>query len=433
MNTQRTARQRLFVTVGVLAVALGLGIGRSELVVIGAPILVAVALGAVTDRPPAVRMTGSLNRRRALEGEVVELQLTLDAAERVGRVEVTAGVPAGMEVVAAELEDVPVTVDGDAVAIVLPAGESRLSVSIRCLQWGTYRLDGIELRTRSLTGIHSYVLRLEESPQLKVFPHVATLRRLLEPIETRLGFGDLVSRTRGAGFEYADLRPYVPGDDPRSINWRVTGRATEPWITERHPERNADIVFMLDTFAEARRGVDQTLDMAVRAVASLVEAHGRRLDRVGLLAYGEPVRWLQPGMGDRHRYRVLDMLMESQLVWQQYWRGLGNVPDRSLPTNSLVIGLSPLLDDRMVRALADVRGRGYDLAVIELEPGDYLPAPRSNPARLARRIWSLERNHIRDKFERQGVVVVPWRLEDPFPMAVLQADIFRRRLARAPV
>jgi uncharacterized protein (DUF58 family) len=190
---------------------------------------------------------------------------------------------------------------------------------------------------------------------------------------------------------------------------------------------------MLDTFAEARRGVDQTLDMAVRAVASLVEAHGRRLDRVGLLAYGEPVRWLQPGMGDRHRYRVLDMLMESQLVWQQYWRGLGVVPDRSLPTNSLVIGLSPLLDDRMVRALADVRGRGYDLAVIELEPGDYLPAPRSNPARLARRIWSLERNHIRDKFERQGVVVVPWRLEDPFPMAVLQADIFRRRLARAPV
>jgi uncharacterized protein (DUF58 family) len=433
VNSHRTARQRLFLIVGVLTVSLGLGVGRSELVVIGGPMLVIVALGAVADRPPAVRLSGILNRRRALEGEVVELQLTLVAAERVGRIEVVASVPAGIEVLAAEWEGVPVAIDGNVVAMVLPAGERRLSVSMRCVQWGTYRLDGIELRARSLTGIHAYVWRLEESLQLKVFPPVATLRRLLEPMETRLGFGDLVSRARGAGFEYADLRPYVPGDDPRSINWRVTGRATEPWITERHPERNADVVFMLDTFAEARRGVDQTLDMAVRAVAALVEAHGRRLDRVGLLAYGEPVRWLQPGMGDRHRYRVLDMLMESQLVWQQYWRGLGVVPDRSLPTDSLVIGLSPLLDDRMVRALADVRGRGYDLAIIELEPDDYLPAPRDNPERLARRIWSLERSYIRDRFERQGVVVAPWSLEEPFPMAVLQADVFRMRLARAHV
>jgi uncharacterized protein (DUF58 family) len=431
VTTTSTRRLRLFLVVGVLAVALGLGTGRPELVAIGSPFLVLVGVGAVTEPEPGLAVSAALNRRRALEGERVTLELAVGAARPIRRIDVLIPLPDGVELIDAGLDGEPAVIDDGVVVTSLPAGSSRIEIGLHCVHWGTYRFDRVEVRSRSLTGTHARSIRADGVLQLKVFPAVAVLRRLLEPIETRLGFGDLVSRARGAGFEYADLRVHVPGDDPRSINWRVTARAGEPWITERHPERSADVVFMLDTFAEARRGVDQTLDLAVRAVTSLTEAHGRRLDRVGLLAFGEPVRWLQPGMGDRHRYRVLDTLMESRLVWQQYWRGLGAVPRRSLPADALIIALSPLLDDRAVRALADVRGRGFDLAIIELELHDYLPAPRNDTDAIARRIWSLERDHIRHRFERQGVVVTPWSVGDPFPNAILQADSFRRRLLRA--
>lgn len=433
MTSSRTARQRLFLIVGSLAVTAALGIGRPELVAIGAPLLLLVGIAPIIDVSPSLEARGRLDRQRALEGEYVLLEIGLNANQPIHDAEVAVGVPSGIELHEARLDGEVVKVDNGIVLATIPSGESALVISMRCDHWGTYLLNEVAIRQRSVSGLHAYALRLDQPFPLKVFPHSAKLRRLLEPIETRLGFGDLVSRSRGAGFEYADLRPYVPGDDPRIINWRVTARAADTWVTERHPERNADVVFMLDTFAEARRGVDQTFDMAVRAVASLVEAHGRRLDRVGLLTFGEPVRWLQPGMGDRHRYRVLDLLMESHLVGQQYWRGLDVIPARSLPTSSLVIALSPLLDERTVHALADIRARGYDLAIVELEPTEYLPQPRDESERIARRVWTLEREHIRSRFEQQGVAVAPWKAEDPFPVAILRADLFRRRLLRARV
>ena len=433
MTTSRTARQRLFLLVGSLAVTTALGIGRPELVAIGAPLLLLVGIAEIIDVTPALEASGGLDRHRALEGESVVLEILFNAAQSISDVEVVAELPEGVDLVEARLEGEVLRIDDGIVLTAIPAGQSAATISIRCHHWGTYVIDEVEIRQRSATGLHSHSLHLSEPIRLKVFPHSAALRRLLEPIETRLGFGDLVSRSRGAGFEYADLRPYVPGDDPRIINWRVTARAAETWVTERHPERNADVVFMLDTFAEARRGVDETFDMAVRAVAALIEAHGQRLDRVGLLTFGEPVRWLQPGMGDRHAYRVLDLLMESHLVGQQYWRGLDVIPARSLPTSSLVIALSPLLDERTVHALADIRARGYDLAIVELEPTDYLPSPRNETETIARRMWTLEREHIRSRFKQQGVVVASWKVEDPFPAVILAADLFRRRLLRARV
>lgn len=433
MKYAATGRLRRFLYVGLGALTLGLAVGIPGLVAVGAPLLVVVIVGTAVERPPVVAVEARLARHRAIEGEGVILEIELSAPQGLRRLELVVDLPEGLHLGTAKLDHEEVDVEGAVAYTNLPAGQSKMFVELECERWGTYRLDRIELRTRSLVGMYSYRVAVEGPLTLKVFPNTMVIRRLLEPIETRLGFGDLVSRTRGPGFEYADLRPYVPGDDPRSINWRVTARASQMWVTERHPERNADIVFMLDTFAEARRGIDETLDLAVRAVAALIDAHGRRLDRVGLLSFGEPVRWIQPGMGDRHRYRVLDMLMESQLVWQQYWRGLGAVPPRSLPANSLVIGLTPMLEPKMVSALADVRGRGFDVAIIELESERYLPQPRNDAEQVARRIWRLERRLMTDRFMRQGVVVARWRPEDPFPAAVLEAGAFRRRLVRAHV
>ncbi|MDH5373113.1 MAG: DUF58 domain-containing protein [Acidimicrobiia bacterium] len=431
MTLAATARQRLFLVIGVLSISLGVATGRAELVALGTPMLVLVGVGALAEQPVIAWTQGAMGRSRALEGEQVTLHVTVSVTRPVRNLELLIGTPEGLLVEDAVMEGEQLALDDGVIVASLPIGESTISVTLRCLHWGTYQLLRVEVRRRGFTGTLMQVAPIADRLDLKVFPEVAVLRRLLEPVETQLGFGDLVSRKRGTGFEYADLRPLVHGDDPRKINWRVTARASEPWITERHPERNADVVIMLDTFADARRGVDQTLDLAVSAVAALVEAHGRRLDRVGLIAFGEPVRWLQPGMGDRHRYRVLDMLMESHLVRQQYWRGLEAVPPHSLPPNSLVIGLTPLLDERAVRAFADVRSRGFDLAVVELEVDHFLPPARHAGDALARRIWALERAHIRRRFAQHGVVVVPWKKADPFPAAVLRADAFRRRLQRA--
>ena len=92
-----------------------------------------------------------------------------------------------------------------------------------------------------------------EPNRLKVYPGGETLQHLLRPLETQAFAGSQVARTRGEGIEFADLRPFMTGDRVRRVNWRATARRGEPWVNEIHPERSADVVLFLDTFAEARR------------------------------------------------------------------------------------------------------------------------------------------------------------------------------------
>jgi uncharacterized protein (DUF58 family) len=205
------------------------------------------------------------------------------------------------------------------------------------------------------------------------------------------------------------------------------------WVNDRHPERNSDVVLLVDTLAEARRGVEVTLDLAVRAAAGLAAGHLRRNDRVGLISFGEPLRWLQPGMGDVQRYRILDTLMESRSRRQMYWRGVSAVPRRALPAKALIIGLSPLLDERAANAFADLRGRGFDLAVVEIPAELFVVEASNQDERLAHRIWELHREATRNRFLRHGIAAVRWNPDRPFQQALAEVEAFRRNAMRARV
>ena len=47
-----------------------------------------------------------------------------------------------------------------------------------------------------------------------------------------------MARAKGDGIEFADIRPFVPGDRVRRINWRASARRPGLWVNESHPERN---------------------------------------------------------------------------------------------------------------------------------------------------------------------------------------------------
>jgi uncharacterized protein (DUF58 family) len=49
--------------------------------------------------------------------------------------------------------------------------------------------------------------------------------------------GQYRSAFRGRGMEFEEVRPYVPGDDVRHIDWNVTARAQQPFVKEFREER----------------------------------------------------------------------------------------------------------------------------------------------------------------------------------------------------
>ena len=108
------------------------------------------------------------------------------------------------------------------------------------------------------------------------------------------------------------------------------------------------MILFLDSFAEARGPSEGTIDQAVRAASSLADAYLERRNRVGVVSFGGILRWLPPAMGVRQQYRIVDALIETELARSYLSTSVDVIPRRVLPPQSLVIALTPLLDQRTI-------------------------------------------------------------------------------------
>ena len=366
-------------------------------------------------RPPVVDLTGyALERQRVLEGDRITAHIRVRATTPVDELTVTVPAPPGL------------SIEPASAGMSMAAGEERtLDVVVRCNRWGGYTLGGVALEARDAHGLVTHAGEAANPVPLRVYPRAEALRSMLVPHETQPYSGNLVARRAGAGIEFADVRPFQAGDQLRAINWRASARRSELLVSDRHMEQNSDVVLFLDTFAELRGHGRSSLDLAVRAAASLSARYLEDKDRVGLVAFGGILRWLMPGGGMPQLYQIVEALLTTDVVFSYAWKHAGAIPRRMLPPNALVIALSPLLDERGAQALLDLRARGYDIAIVEIAPGQFLAPPASDVERLARRLWELQRDSLRLRYRRLGVAVAEW--SSPASVGSIVEEVRRSR------
>ena len=130
--------------------------------------------------------------------------------------------------------------------------------------------------------------------------------------------GAYVSHFRGRGMEFDESRPYQPGDDPRSIDWRVTARSTTAYTKLFREERERPVLVMVDLRAGmhfATRGCFKSVN-ASRAAALIAWAANHRGDRLGGLIFGDSThRELKPKLGRQAALRFVHTLAEHP-DWQ---------------------------------------------------------------------------------------------------------------------
>jgi uncharacterized protein (DUF58 family) len=390
---------------------------RPELAALASPFALIAALGLLLSREPEVSVDLSLSAERVFEGDEVPAVITVESPTGVSDLELLLILPPGLG-----------AADGEnRVALGLRPGERRqLPLKLSAERWGAYRVGDVILRARDGLGAFHWEARVHELRTFKAYPRPERAADLLQPERTQVFSGNYVSRERGEGIEFADLRPFAPGDRLRRINWRASARRGTLWVNEAHPERNADVVLFLDTFAEARRGGPGTLDLAVAAAGSLAERYLRHKDRVGLVGFGGILNWLLPATGVVQLYRIVDSLLDTEIVLNYAWKDLDVIPVRTLPPKALVVAMTPLIDKRAVAALIDLRRRGFDLAVIEIDPAPYVDPGPEELEQLAFRLWRLRREALRAEYERVGVPVVPWRHGESLQVALEEVRSFRR-------
>ena len=418
MTRAATPKLGAYATLAGTGLLAALVLGRPELAALAAPFAVVLAAGLSLAQEPRVRATLELDRERQVEGEEVKAYLELQAERAVPGLELLLDLPDGVEAVGPNPQ-----------LRHLAHGERpELELSLRCAHWGAYLVGDLLLRVRDRFGLLVFEQALDLRRPLKVYPRGETLERLLRPLETQTFAGTQTPRTRGEGIEFADLRPFVPGDRVRRVNWRATARRGEPWVNETHPERNTDVIIFLDTFVEAREEEgESTLDVAVRAAATLADRYLKRKDRVGLIGFGGYLNWLLPGSGLVQLYRIVDSLLDTEIILSYAWKSVEVIPPRTLPPKALIFAVSPLLDERAVTTLLDLRARGFDLAVLEVSPVAFASAATGEREELAYRLWRLKRDALRAKYQRFGVPVVEWHEGEPLEGALAEVGAFRRQ------
>jgi uncharacterized protein (DUF58 family) len=395
-------------------------------VVLAAPFVLTAALALATLRSPVVEAELVLDRARAVEGEEVLATVTFRSDAPIHGARVDLRTARGLRVVNSTSQ---------MIVSVRPGQDAQLQVRLRCARWGGYSVGDLRVRSADRFGLFRFDHRFDRraSNQLKVYPGGEEVRASLKALDTQVFSGNEVSRLKGEGIEFADIRAFVPGDIVRRVNWRVSARRGELHTNEMHLERNADVVIFLDTFSELRESGTSTLDLAVRGAAALVNRHLAQRDRVGLVSFGGTLRWLRPAMGEVQLYRLVDSLIDTEVHLSFAWKGLEVIPRRVLPPKSLVIAFSPLLDDRSVAALADLRARGHDVTVIEVTAESFIRPGPNETDRIAFRLWQMEREAMRARFRQLGVPIAGWPREGSLQDALEEVRAFRRyaRVVRA--
>lgn len=400
MTRSGSPRIEGYAVLAAVGLVAALALRRPELAILAAPFALVLAVGTSVARDPAVSVEVVLGEERAVEGSEVPAVATVRAAEAVDRLELALILPPGVDLV---------DQDGALRAFGIPAGgERELSFALSCSRWGVFELAETEVRARDPFRLVVWSRRLPAGQRLKTYPAELSLRRIIPAVETQVFTGSEVARAKGEGIEYADLRDFVSGDRVRSINWRASARRQQLVVNERHPERNTDVVLFVDSFVDVRGEERGVLEEAIRAAATLATRYLERRDRVGLVSLGGVLRWLQPGMGATQRYRLIETMLETGVRPTYTWGDVNLIPARILPANALVLSLTPLLDRRFVDALADLRARGFDVAVVEVDPVPLVEPGTSGVEPLAFRLWILEREVLRLRLEQLGIGVARW-------------------------
>jgi uncharacterized protein (DUF58 family) len=191
---------------------------------------------------------------------------------------------------------------------------------------------------------------------------------------------------RGFSVEFAEYRPYLPGDDLSTMDWKVYARSDRHYVKKYEEETNLDCHLLIDVSASMRyRGGSPMSKLEYGSVlaASLAFLMQRQRDATGLIAFDHRVTFRLPAGARRGHLHALLLALERMEPGghSDISKPLRTLAD-TLVKRSLVVVISDLLDDPepAIRALRHVKCRGTDVIVFQVLDPYELGFPFSGPA-----------------------------------------------------
>ncbi len=180
---------------------------------------------------------------------------------------------------------------------------------------GEYSWGAIQVRQLSPWRLVWNDWKISQAQNVAVYPDLIGLRSL--SIRLTLQSSGSIRRARrlGIGTEFAELRDYGIGDDPRFIDWKATARRGQPLVRVLEPEQEQTLIILLDRGRLMTANVKglSRFDWGLNATLSLALAGLHRGDRVGVGVFDRQIHtWIPPQRGQSHLTHLIERLTPIQ-------------------------------------------------------------------------------------------------------------------------
>ncbi|EWH06622.1 hypothetical protein AT00_08510 [Pseudoalteromonas lipolytica SCSIO 04301] len=188
--------------------------------------------------------------------------------------------------------------------------QAQLSFNIRAHKRGDADITAIELRVGSSFGLWQSSWLVKQETRLKVYPDFSrvTSKQHLNGVTNKPINGLKLTKKRGEGIEFHQLREYRQGDSVRQIDWQATSKRRKLISREYQEEQNQHVIVMLDASKkmaiEANEGTH--FDHALNALLLLAHTVLKQGDWFSMQSFNQALRWLPDVKGAQNVSRVMN-------------------------------------------------------------------------------------------------------------------------------
>ncbi len=176
---------------------------------------------------------------------------------------------------------------------------------------------------------------------------------------------------RGFSVEFAEYRPYLPGDDLATLDWKVYARSDRHFVKKFEEETNVECHLLVDVSRSMNYGTGAMTkrEYAATLAACLAYLMQRQRDAAGLLAFDNDIVRRVPSSARPGHLRVL--LAELDRLPEGRESDVSKPLERlaaALIRRGIIVLISDLLDDpaKVIRGLELLRARGSDVVVFQV-------------------------------------------------------------------
>lgn len=446
-----------------ITVALGLGAGRADLVILTIPMLIGWVLALIATRPMLGRRAPTATSAvdpDSFGANEADVEITVQDLDSVELVSVThPGRDTG-----------PI---GEMTTLPGGPAQGTLRARFRSAGWGHIAVTRADSLGAGPDGLYLLgAVRYAPTRTELILPAVSIVPPISLPPLSGGWAGVHVSRRPGQGSDLVDLREFAPGDRLRQVHWRAYARHQRLYTRRTLSDAEAEIMFCLDLsrvyqpraalpevgrweiavarlrrisqrwgdrwlarrdpdafnrrLTARRRVRESSVDHTVNAVAALAGAHLSQGDRVGMLTATVPQHLVRAGAGNRQLQRIRHQLA---LITDRHLRML-DMPLWGLSPGQIVVWCSPMTTDAAFQTVAECIARGHLVIVVDTLPLTGLISFATEGEVDHLRVLTVQRELALQRLRGRGVAVLNWESPDLERQLLEASRILRSRRVR---